>query len=171
MGALFQDRLADWVSTNDLSARGSILRSEARTERVQDRRSTEQGMTEEDRYWDTADRENTARERVTKKNPTDRIQDREDKVFSLCGVRFCKKNNCSFARWKLNKSLYQIKNTLITCRVTRKKRLKYSELILSGNRPQRLIRKRGEEEEHKSNILSKNLVNRYMREREMDGCG
>jgi hypothetical protein len=37
-------------------------------------------MTEEDRYWDTAG------EGIIKKNPGARIQDREDNVFSLCGV-------------------------------------------------------------------------------------
>jgi hypothetical protein len=43
------------------------------------------------------------------------IQDREEKVLSLCGV----KNNCSSASESPNKSLYQIRNPLITCRVTK----------------------------------------------------
>jgi hypothetical protein len=42
---------------------------------------------------DTADRQNTAREGTTKKNPGAGIQGREDKVPSLCGVT----NNCSSA--------------------------------------------------------------------------
>jgi hypothetical protein len=61
------------------------------TERVQKRKSTGQGMTEEDRYWDIADRQNIKGERITEKNPRDRIQDREDKVFSLSGVSLCNK--------------------------------------------------------------------------------
>jgi hypothetical protein len=36
-----------------------------------------------DRYWDTAGRQNTAGEGITKKNPGAGKQDREDKVFSL----------------------------------------------------------------------------------------
>jgi hypothetical protein len=40
---------------------------------------------------DTADRQNTTGEGIIKKNPGARIQDREDKVFSLCVVRLCKK--------------------------------------------------------------------------------
>jgi hypothetical protein len=44
----------------------------------------------------TADRQNTAGEGITKKNPGAGIQDRDDKVSSLCGVI----NNCSSARWK-----------------------------------------------------------------------
>jgi hypothetical protein len=48
-------------------------------------------MTEEDRYWDTADRQNTAGEGITKKNPGARLQGREDNVCSLCGVRLCNK--------------------------------------------------------------------------------
>jgi hypothetical protein len=40
---------------------------------------------------DTADRQNTTGEGLTKKNPGARIQDREDNVFSLCGVRLCNK--------------------------------------------------------------------------------
>jgi hypothetical protein len=51
---------------------------------VQDRKSTEQGMTEEDIL-------NTAGEGITKKNPGAGIQDREDNVFSLYGVRLCNK--------------------------------------------------------------------------------
>jgi hypothetical protein len=51
---------------------------------------------EEDRHWDIADRQNSAGERITKKNQGARIQDREDNVFSLCGVT----NNCSSTRWK-----------------------------------------------------------------------
>jgi hypothetical protein len=35
----------------------------------------------------STDREKTAGEGITKKNPGDRAQDREDKVSSLCGVR------------------------------------------------------------------------------------
>jgi hypothetical protein len=40
---------------------------------------------------DTADRQNTAGEGITKKNPGARTQDREDKVFSLSGARLCNK--------------------------------------------------------------------------------
>jgi hypothetical protein len=46
---------------------------------------------EEDRYWDTADRQNTTGEGITKKNPAARIQDSEDNVFSLSGARLCNK--------------------------------------------------------------------------------
>jgi hypothetical protein len=74
-----------------------------------------QGMTEGDRYWDTADRQNITGGRIAKKIPRDRIQNTEDKIFSLCDVT----NNCSSAWWKTNKSNYQIWNTLITFRVTR----------------------------------------------------
>jgi hypothetical protein len=45
-------------------------------------------MAEEDRY---CVRDNIAGEGITKRNPGDRIQDREDKVFSLRGVRLCNK--------------------------------------------------------------------------------
>jgi hypothetical protein len=44
---------------------------------------------------DTADRQNTAGEGITK-NPGAGIQDREDKVSSL----YCVMSNCSSARWK-----------------------------------------------------------------------
>jgi hypothetical protein len=57
----------------------------------QNRMSTEQGTAENDRYWDTANRQNTTGEVITKKNPGARIQDREDNVSSLCGVRLCNK--------------------------------------------------------------------------------
>jgi hypothetical protein len=40
---------------------------------------------------DTADRQNTTGEGITKKNPGTGTQAREDKVSSLCGVT----NNCS----------------------------------------------------------------------------
>jgi hypothetical protein len=55
------------------------------------RTKTELGMTEEDRHYDTADRQDTTGEGITKENLGARIQDREDNVFSLCGVRFCNK--------------------------------------------------------------------------------
>jgi hypothetical protein len=45
---------------------------------------------------DTRDRQKTAEEGITKKDPGGRTQDREDKVSSLC----CVTNNCSSARWK-----------------------------------------------------------------------
>jgi hypothetical protein len=48
-------------------------------------------MTEEDRYWDTADRQNTTGEGITKKNPGARTQEKEDKVFSLRGIRLYNK--------------------------------------------------------------------------------
>jgi hypothetical protein len=41
--------------------------------------NTEQGMAEEDRHWDTADREKTAGEGITMKNSGARILNREDK--------------------------------------------------------------------------------------------
>jgi hypothetical protein len=40
---------------------------------------------------DTADRQDTAGEGITKKNPGARTQAREDNVSSLCGVRLCNK--------------------------------------------------------------------------------
>jgi hypothetical protein len=88
-----------------------------RTERVQYRihlRVQNKGRSEEDRYWDTADRRNIAGEGITKKNPGAGIQDREDKVY-LRGVRLCNQQGES-----PNKSNDQIRNPLITCRVTRK---------------------------------------------------
>jgi hypothetical protein len=38
---------------------------------------------------DTVDRQNTAGDKITKKNPGARIQDRGDNVFSLCVVKLC----------------------------------------------------------------------------------
>jgi hypothetical protein len=38
---------------------------------------------------DTADRQNTAGEGITKKNAGATIQDREDNVFGLSGARLC----------------------------------------------------------------------------------
>jgi hypothetical protein len=38
---------------------------------------------------DTADRENTAGDRITKKNAGAKIQDREDNVLNLSGARMC----------------------------------------------------------------------------------
>jgi hypothetical protein len=61
------------------------------TQRVRDRMNTEQGMTEEDKIPRYCRRQNTTGEEIAKKNPGARIQDREDKVFSLCGVRLCNK--------------------------------------------------------------------------------
>jgi hypothetical protein len=45
---------------------------------------------------DTAYRRNTVGEGIIQKNPGARIQDREDKVSSLCGVT----NNCNSASLK-----------------------------------------------------------------------
>jgi hypothetical protein len=40
---------------------------------------------------DTADRQNTAGEGITKKNAGTRTQEREDNVFGVSGVRLCNK--------------------------------------------------------------------------------
>jgi hypothetical protein len=54
---------------------------------------TERDMTEEDRHWDTADRQNTAGGGIIEKNPGARTQDGNENVFDLSGVRLC--NNSS----------------------------------------------------------------------------
>jgi hypothetical protein len=77
-----------WSKYSSTTSEDSPARSEYSSTR-QYRTSTEQEMIEEDRYWDTADRQNTAGERITRKNPGAGIQDRKYKVFSLSGARLC----------------------------------------------------------------------------------
>jgi hypothetical protein len=84
-----------WVTERLQDSKDSSARAQYSIERgsVQNeyRTSREQRITEEDRCWNTVDTQNTSQRGITKKNPGAKTQDREDKVFSLCGVRLCNK--------------------------------------------------------------------------------